>query len=169
MLMSNAKQLAAVALIGLVAGLAGGALAVSLTGRSKNVRQSADVIRAKRFEAIGENGTLRARFGLASGDVPSVILFGPDGSERLWIGLDNIDEPVILMHDIKGDIRAYFGHEGSDTASPADDDWSLSFYAPGDTDHRSAAVGSVRSYPSRKHRGFVGVSDEVGRWSSLGR
>jgi hypothetical protein len=110
-----------------------------------------------------------ARFGLASGDLPAVILFGPDGSERLRIGLDNVYEPVILMHDIKGDIRADFGHEVSDTASPIDDDWSLSFYAPGDSDHRSAAVGSMRSYPSRKHKGFVGVRDEVGRWSSLGR
>jgi len=165
MLMSNAKQLAAVALIGLVAGLAGG----SLTGCSKNVQQSADVIRAKRFEAIGENGTVIARFGLASGDLPEVILFGPDGSERLRIGLDNVYEPVILVHDIKGDIRADFGHEASDTASPTDDDWSLSFYAPGDSDHFSATVGSIRSYPSRKHKGVVAVSDEAGRWSSLRR
>ena len=169
MLMSNVRQLTAIALVGLAAGLGGGVVATSLSGGRKSAQQSADVIRAKRFEAVGENGKVIARFGLASGDLPELIMFGPDGSERLRIGLDNVYESVILMQDTKGDIRADFGHEASDTASPADDDWSLSFYAPGDSDHFSAGVGSIKSHPSRKHRGFVGVRNEAGRWSSLER
>jgi hypothetical protein len=165
--MNKMAQIATVAFIGLIAGLAGGVLAASLIGRGKIVQPSADVVRAKQFEAVGANGTIRARFGLDSGDIPIVRLFGPDGNERFSIMLDNVDEPIIAMSDVKGNTRAYLGHETSDTANPEDDDWSLPFQAAGDVD-RLAAFGMMRSYPSRKHRGIAVVRDERGHWSSLG-
>ena len=163
--MRNAKQSAAIALIGIVAGFAGGHLANSMR-RHTNVQQPTDVVRAKQFEVTGTGGVVRARFGLESGDLPTVILFGPDGTERLWIGLDNVNEPLITMRDNKGDGRVYFGHETSDTASPQDDDWSVSFRVRGESDSL-AAVGMMKSYPSRKQRGIVVGRDEFGQSSSV--
>jgi len=165
--MSKGMQLAAVALVGLISGLAGGALAVSVAGRGKNTQASSDVMRAKQFEAIGANGTVRARFGLETGDVPILRLFSQNGSERFSIILDNVGEPIVMMEDVSGNTRAYFGHETSDTANPVDDYWSVSFQAAGDTD-RLATLGMSRSYPSHKHRGISAVRDVRGRWSSLG-
>jgi hypothetical protein len=90
---------------------------------------------------------VRARFGLDSGDLPVIRFFGPDEKERFSIMLDNVDEPIIAMEDIKGNVRAVFGHETSDTASPSDEDWDLSFLVPGE-DHFSAELGVRKSYRS---------------------
>ena len=50
--------------------------------------------------------------------------------KRLWMGLDNVNEWLITMRDNTGEDRVYLGHETSDTASPQDDDWSVSFRGP---------------------------------------
>jgi hypothetical protein len=167
--MNKLTQFAAVAFIGVVAGFAGGAFATSILARSQIFQRPPEVIRAKQFEAIGEKGVARARFGLDSGDVPMMRFLGPDGQERLTIMLDNINEPIIMMKDIKGNMRAVFGHDTSDTASPDDDNWSVSFRAPGEDDN-SAVLGVVRSYrptPTRNYRGEVGMRDVKGDWHSL--
>jgi hypothetical protein len=163
--MHNAKQSAALALLAIVAGFAGGLLANSMRGH-QNAQRAPGIVQAKQFEVIGTNGMERARFGVESGDLPTLILFGPDGKKRLWMGLDNVNESLITMRDNAGEDRVYLGHETSDTASPQDDDWSVSFRGAGDTD-RLAGIGMIKSYPSRKPRGIVVARDEFGRWSSI--
>jgi hypothetical protein len=168
--MNKIAQFAAVALVGVIAGFAGGTLAASLVARRVSIQQPPVIIRAKQFEAIGEKGVVRARFGLDRGDVPVMSFLGPDEKERFSIILDNVDEPVMMMKDTPGNTRVVFGHETSDTASPADDDWSLSFSAPNE-DYFSAEVGVKRSYrsaPFRKSRGVVKVRDAQGNWHSVG-
>jgi len=168
--MSKVTQFAAVAFIGAVAGFVGGTLAVSVFARRGSIQAPPDVIRAKQFEAIGEKGVVRARFGLDSGDVPVMTFLGPDGKERFLVMLDNVDEPIMMMEDTGGNARAVLGHETSDTASPSDDDWYLSFLAPSD-DRFSAELGVRKSYrpaPSHKYRGVAGVRDVQGNWHPLG-
>lgn len=113
---------------------------------------------------------VRARFGLDSGDVPVMRFFGSDEKERFSIMLDNVEEPTMVMQDVKGNVRAVFGHEASDTASLSDDDWYVSFLEP-EEDHFSATLGVRRSYgpaPSHKYRGVIGSRDAKGDWHSLG-
>ena len=164
--MTSLRRFAAFALIGVVAGFVGGAFSASPFARRGAAPKQPNVIRARQFDAIGEDGKVRARFGLDSGDVPIVRLFGLGEKERFSIMLDNVDEPIMVMEDINGNTPAYLGHETSDTANPIDDDWSLSFHAPGDDD-RLAVVGMMRSYPSRKHIGAAGVRDVSGKWYSV--
>ncbi len=80
--MSKITQFIAVALTGVLAGFAGGAFAASLFARRGRIQTPPDVIRAKQFEAVGEKGVVRARFGLDSGDVPVMKFLGPDEKER---------------------------------------------------------------------------------------
>ena len=169
--MSKIGHFVAITVIGVVAGFIGGAFAGLMFARRSDVQKPAEVIRAKRFEAIGENGVVRARFGLDGGDVPVMRFLGPDEKERLTMMLDNTNEPLVMMEDTKGNLRVVFGHETSDTSNPGDDDWSLSFRAPGEGDF-SAALGVLKSYqpaPSHKYRGFVGMRDVKGKWHSLRR
>src|SRR5579872_1278854 len=138
--MATLRQFAAVTLVGVIAGFTGGVFAASILARKGSVQKQPNVIRATQFEAIGENGRVRARFGLDTGDVPTMRFFGSDEKERFSIMLDNVEEPIMVMEDIHGNTRAVFGHETSDTASPRDDDWYLSFSEPS-KDHFSAELG----------------------------
>jgi hypothetical protein len=140
--MFNTKQLIIVFLIGLCAGFGGGGIAVLTMRHNQGVQPSPDVVRAKQFEVVTTNGTVRARFGLKSADHPSLELFAPDGGHRLSLDLDNVGEPVIYLRDDKQNVRTIWGHVGSDTASLEDDNWALSFQLTGEDD-AVAEVGMV--------------------------
>jgi len=153
-------------LVALVAGFAGGALSVRVLTRSKTGKQAVDVIQAQRFQAVGNDGRIRAEFGVENGETPFVKMFGLDGGERFWMILDNVDEPIMMMKDVKGNIRTYWGHETSNTASLSDDDWVLGFSALNNED-AMAQVGVLKRSLPGKHNGFVAVRDEQGRSASL--
>jgi len=162
--MSNAKQMIIVFLIGLCAGFGGGGIAVLTIRHNQGVQPSPDVVRAKQFEVVTTSGVVRARFGLKSGDNPSLELFAPDGGHRLSLDLDNVGEPVIYLSDAKKNIRTVWGHVGSDTASLEDDNWALSFQVTGEGD-AVAQVGMVKRSAPLSYMGSAGVRTQGGHWT----
>lgn len=164
--MNNAKQLTVVCLIGLVSGFVGALIAIFIMRHNEKALQSADVIRARQFEAVTTNGLVRARFGAKSGDDPSLELFGPDGSKRLSLVLDNVDEPLIMLRDSKENIRVVLGHVTSDTASLEDDNWALSFQVSG-PDDTVADFGMVKRTAPLNYKGTAAVRKQGGQWNFL--
>src|SRR4051794_15046502 len=122
--MSNFKTVTTATVLALLAGVLGGFFASYWFMRQ---RKEPEVVRAKRFDVVSANGTVRATLALEGGELPKLALYAPDGKERVLLSLDNIDEALLMMRDRKGDIRTFFGHKTSDTASLDDDDWTLSF------------------------------------------
>ncbi len=161
--MSNSKQLVVVALVAFTAGFAGAFTASHVARSDKAAAQSSSVVRSRMFEAVGSDGTVRVR---VDADQQRISILTAGGKERLSIALDSADEPIILMRDVKEDIRAYFGHETSDTGNALDDDWLAAFQAPGG-DEQTAVIGAWKTYPSHKHVGGVGIRDESGKWQVI--
>ncbi len=108
--MIKATHVITLFLVGLIAGFAGGALSVRVLTRETKGKQAGDVIQARRFQAVGNGGRIRAEFGVENGETPFVKMFGADGGERFWMILDNVHDPIMMMKDVKGNIRTYWGH-----------------------------------------------------------
>jgi hypothetical protein len=98
--MSNLKSLLVLTPLALVAGFLGASFAGARVSRS-DIQAADNVLRARRFEAIGDSGIVRAALAVEGGDVPIVTLYGTDGKERMELTLDNVDEPVVMMRDRK--------------------------------------------------------------------
>ena len=136
--------------------------------RHGGVQRLPDAIQARRFEVVSASGSVLARIGVDGGDYPSIKLFAADGTPRLWMRLDYAQEPSILMSDTKNRIRAEFGHQTSDTLSPEDDNWLLSFQGTGGDDNVVAAIGMKKEYPSGKYKGGFLARVERGRPLTFG-
>ncbi len=140
--MTNSRQLVAVAIVAFAAGFAGALVASHVTQKGNGASQDVKVVRARAIEVVGSDGNVRVKI---DGEQQEISMLTASGKERLTIALDNADEPIILLRDVKQDIRAYFGHETSDTGSASDDIWLAAFRAPGG-ETQLAAIGEWKLY-----------------------
>ena len=138
-------------------------------GHSEERQHPPDVLRAKHFAVVTNSGEVRARFGLKSGEHPSLELFAPGGGQRLSLDLDFLGEPVISLRDAKENTRTFWGDVGSDTPTVEDDNWALSFQLTGEDD-TVAEFGMVKRAVKQRavNRGIAVVRDVRGHWSALG-
>jgi hypothetical protein len=67
-----------------------------------------------------------AAFGLQGNDSPIMRMSGADGRSRLRMYLSQDSKPILLMEDQQGP-RLSLGVDSSDTPSPGDGDWTLTF------------------------------------------
>jgi hypothetical protein len=66
--------------------------------------QVAEVIRAKRFELVDSDGSVRATLALHEGGTPGLGLFDNDGHERATLSLDQEGAPRLTLWSKAGNV-----------------------------------------------------------------
>ncbi len=91
--------------------------------------------------------------GMSSTQSPFMNLQATDGLSRVFLSLQDYQKPVFMMSDERYEGRLVLGFIDTDTPSPDDDAWGLSFRGPS-----VAGIGSFKSPVDGKYRGslFVG-------------
>jgi hypothetical protein len=97
-----------VPLISLLAGFAGGLLAVWLVlgdpvVAEETVGQSPAVISAQEFRLVDQRGKSRAILGFSAEEEPYLALLHRSGTRIIWLGLS--EESGLAIHDVDGKTR----------------------------------------------------------------
>jgi hypothetical protein len=97
-----------VPLFSLVAGFAGGLLAVWLAVgdpavAEEAVGQSPTVMSAQEFRLVDQRGKLRAILGFSSEEEPYLAMLHRNETRIIWLGLS--EESVLAIHDVDGKTR----------------------------------------------------------------
>lgn len=106
--MSGKMGMWVVPLMAIVAGLAGGFLAVWLSlsdpvGAEETAAQSPTVVSAQEFRLVDHQGKVRAVLGLSAEEEPYLSLRHRSEASILWLGLS--EESGLVIHDVDGKTR----------------------------------------------------------------
>ena len=163
--MCNRMQLVLVAIIAMLCGSFGGVVAARYSMRAEANRGLPDAIRARRFEAVARDGSVRMRI---DAERQSIELLAANGSQRFQVQLDALEEPALLFRDGAGNVRASLGHDPTDTPEFESNAWSLTFEPQGNSEgYDLASMGIATKEHGQKLRGYVFVRDTSGKFIEL--
>ncbi len=106
-------QYAVVLTLAVVAGLVGGVASSWLFLRAPmfahKTPQVAEVIRAKQFVVVDQDGNMRAELSLNKDGEPGLRLYDKDGKTSVMLSLNKDEEPSLWLADKSGKRRAGLG------------------------------------------------------------